>query len=128
MSTRVQYYTGILDIIGSIVVVSFAVFLGRQAAITVGDESLFFEASFFCYLGAVFLYAYFNPKQMAVFRGIMWICNYLSFPQGRFMAIVYSALFFLYGVWLSYQWLFMEKVVERKITIVVSSNLAVVGY
>lgn len=108
MRIRDQYDLGVVSIVGSIAVLSFAVFLGREAAFAVGDERVFFEASFFCYLGVTFLYAYFKPKSLMIFRGIIWICTYLSFPKGRFMAIAYSTLFFLYGGWLCYQWLFIE--------------------
>ncbi len=85
MSNRIQYS---LDILGSIAIILFAAFLMVSGVNAIEDERVFYEASFFCYLGAVFVYAYYKPIGLVTFRGIIWICTYLSFPKGRFMALV----------------------------------------
>lgn len=98
----------IVDYTASVVIILFAVFLERQAYMAANDENLFFYAAFFFYLGSVVLYSYFKPKILAVFRAITWVCKWLSFPESRHMAIVYSAVFFVGGGWFFYQWLFAD--------------------
>jgi len=52
---------------------------------------------FFFVLGTVFMIAYFFGNAIMLFRVVVWICEKLSFPSGRYMAIVYGSLFFAVG-------------------------------
>ena len=47
--------------------------------------------------GIVFLLSYFYSHKSFIFRGIIWVCENLSCPKGRFMAIGYSLLAFGLG-------------------------------
>ena len=47
--------------------------------------------------GVVFLLSYFYSHKTFFFRAVIWVCENFSFPKGKFMALLYSLLFFGLG-------------------------------
>ena len=43
-------------------------------------------------IAALFLLAYFFESESVVFRGLIWVCEHLSFPASRKMAFFYAGL------------------------------------
>lgn len=43
-------------------------------------------------IAALFLLAYFFERESVVFRGLIWVCEHLSFPASRKMAFFYAGL------------------------------------
>ena len=50
------------------------------------------------YLGVLFLLSYFYSHASYVLGAMMWTCEHVSHPRGRFMAILYFALCLVLGV------------------------------
>jgi len=74
------------------------------------ETKLFYEAVFFLYLGSIFFASYFYQRSLLLFNFIIMVCEKLSYPQSKKMAFVYAAIFFGFGCWDFYQWLFIEPV------------------
>jgi len=47
--------------------------------------------------GAMFLGAYFFSHKTFFFRALLWVCDHLSYPRGKGMALFYAALAFIIG-------------------------------
>ena len=46
------------------------------------------------YLGLLFACAYAAPRRLYVLRALAFLAEHLSYPQRRYMALVYAAVFF----------------------------------
>ncbi len=99
----------IIDIAGSSFVLGLLVFLYVMAPSKENNNFLFYEAAFFLFLGCVFLYAYFQPNKLLVCRFIIWLCRWMSYPEGKYMAIIFALAFLGFGLWSFYSWLFVEN-------------------
>ena len=49
-------------------------------------------ALYLFYLGILFIFAFFHRSQLALFRGLIWICENHSYPASSYMAFFYAAL------------------------------------
>lgn len=96
----------VVDAVISVAILGAVFVLGYSASIADGDHGIFLEASFFFALSALFWLSYFRTKWLFLFEGIAWIFGTWSFPQKKYMTVVYSLAFFCYGGWLFYRWLF----------------------
>ena len=105
MESRVNILVGLRMII-SIFVVICIVYLGSTGMTEGGGDRVFLEAMFFMSLASIFCLAYFRPHWLPLFRAILWVCKTLSYPQKNIMSLIYAGLFFLYGAWNFYLWLF----------------------
>ena len=57
----------------------------------------FFLGIYIIYLGLLFLLSYFHANKTYVLGVLMWVCENISCPRGRHMALFYFGLAFLLG-------------------------------
>jgi len=62
----------------------------------------------FASLGGMMALSYGYYQKVLVFKILIIICEYLSFPSSKKMAIVYSLLFFVISSYYLYLFLFVE--------------------
>ena len=48
-------------------------------------------------ISTLFLLAYYFERESIVFRGLIWVCEHLSFPASRRMAFFYAGLGGVFG-------------------------------
>lgn len=97
---------GLINRLISLLIIIATVYHGYSAAIAAGDDRMFLEATFFILLAVIFCLSYFRTSWLVLFGFLVWLCKTWSFPQKRIMTLVYSGVFFTYGGWLFYKWLF----------------------
>lgn len=71
-------------------------------------DFIFYESIFFIYLGSLFVFSFLDEKRLYINQGLMWLCCHLSFPQTRYMALVYATIFYLFACYDFYKWMFIQ--------------------
>lgn len=94
MKTPAADSRAVSDAVVSASLVALAAYLAL-AEPTPAVSSAVLSLTFFLYLAVLFVGAYARPNGLLVFRGLMAVCLYLSWPRRREMALVYAAMLFV---------------------------------
>ena len=80
-------------------------FLFFNVSISEYDKDLFYEGAFLVSFGVLFLFSYYYDKEVWLFSLVMYLSSVWSFPQKRWMAIVFGVVSLCLGIVRLFQWL-----------------------